>query len=79
MSVTTKLQTKPKTETIADRIRVAREDAGISQSDLAALIGVHARTIQRWEFGQQQPHSGQVVSIAEITKVRPCWLLMGAE
>lgn len=36
----------------ADALRDARKAAGISQEELAAVLGVHYRTYQRWEAGE---------------------------
>jgi len=36
----------------ADMIREAREDADLTQLELAALLGVSARTVQYWEAGK---------------------------
>jgi DNA-binding transcriptional regulator YiaG len=32
-----------------DEIRAWREEAGVSQAQLAELLGVHAMTVSRWE------------------------------
>lgn len=36
----------------AGELREARKAAGISQEELAAVLGVHYRTYQRWEAGE---------------------------
>ena len=37
-------------------LRKLREKAGLSQTELAAKLGVDARTINRWEDGKHRPH-----------------------
>jgi transcriptional regulator with XRE-family HTH domain len=37
---------------ISDRIRQAREEAGLTQQELADLLGFHKRTIENYEHGR---------------------------
>lgn len=37
-------------------IRRERERLGITQDELAKLLGVAANTVSRWEIGQRNPH-----------------------
>ena len=39
-----------------DIARQIREAAGVSQSRLAAALGVHSLTVARWESGARIPH-----------------------
>lgn len=39
------------TKALAYRIREAREEANLSQRELAELLGVSQRTLQGWEYG----------------------------
>src|SRR3954468_14563862 len=39
-------------------IRRLRQEAGLSQSELAAAAGIHSRQIHRYEGGEQQPALG---------------------
>ncbi len=63
--------------TVADRLRVARENKDIDQTSLAAKIDVTSRTLQRWEKGEQVPDGDYLVALAKHTGVRPEWLLTG--
>lgn len=63
--------------TIGDRIREARESKELDQSTLAAKIGVVARTLQRWEKGEQVPDGVSITKIAKATHVHANWLLTG--
>jgi DNA-binding transcriptional regulator YiaG len=37
-------------------LKKLRERAGLNQTELAAKLGVDARTIRRWEDGKNTPH-----------------------
>jgi transcriptional regulator with XRE-family HTH domain len=69
-----------------DRIRAARERAGLTQQQLAALVDVSARTVGNWERGETVPMNRfakvrQVLGIpddAEVVYSRPEPSLEGA-
>lgn len=63
--------------TFQDRIRKAREHAGLTQSALAEALGVAAGTIQRWEKGALNPRPKALEALAEATGVSLDWLLQG--
>lgn len=63
--------------TIGERIREAREAKHLDQATLAEKVGVVARTLQRWEKGEQVPDSISLTKIARVTGVHPHWLLTG--
>ncbi len=44
---------------VAGNLGRQRQDAGLTQEQLAPLIGVTLRTIQRWEMGDSEPRSSQ--------------------
>lgn len=64
-------------ETIGDRIRLARESRGLDQIKFANLIGIAARTLQRWEKGEQVPDSEFAVRISKQTRTHVGWILTG--
>ena len=39
---------------VAEAIAAARQDAGVSQRDLAERLGRDRRTIQKWEKGEMK-------------------------
>ena len=41
------------------RIKEAREKAGLTQKDAAAIFGVAKRTIEEWESGRNVPKKGE--------------------
>ncbi|MEP0822622.1 MAG: helix-turn-helix domain-containing protein [Ignavibacterium sp.] len=64
-------------ESIAVRIRIARQGRGMDQARLAARLDVATRTLQRWEKGEQVPDSNFLMRLARILGVTPHWLLTG--
>jgi len=64
---------------IAQRIANAREQAGLSQPELADLVHVHFRTIQDWESTKKQTTPwDRLDEIARVTGVTKEWLLHGS-
>jgi repressor LexA len=63
--------------TIGERLRTAREQKELDQTGLAEKIGVVARTLQRWEKGEQVPDAVSIMKIAKATNVQANWLLTG--
>lgn len=64
--------------TLADRLRKAREEAGLSQEQLEALSGVSRRTITNYEKGAK-PKRSALIAWAVSTGVPLPWLLDGDE
>lgn len=63
---------------IGDRIRQARTEAGLTQDQLADLVGVGMRQIQYYESGESDPYR-KLRQIAEATGKPIDWLLRGDE
>ena len=61
------------TWTLQDRIRKAREHAGLKQAALAEMIPVARNTLSRWESGAFKPSSDDLDRLAEITAVDRTW------
>ena len=56
--------------TFAEKLKAARENAGMSQRELAERAGIHFRSIQNWESGGRLPRSLDVVfRVADILGV----------
>lgn len=64
---------------IGDRIKKSRKDAGLSQSDFAASIGVTQGFLSGLEKGRYQPTADTLICIANIYQVDAAWLLTGKE
>lgn len=50
---------------IADNIKALREKHGISQIELAQIIGVTDKAISAWETGQKTPRMGNIQKMAD--------------
>lgn len=61
------------TWTLQDRIRKAREHAGLKQEELAALLSVTRHTLGRWEKGDNEPPTKKIEALAEVTGVPVEW------
>lgn len=57
------------------RIREAREAAGMTQSELAALLGINNVTLSGYETGKHDPKSATLVQIAKICNTTTDFLL----
>jgi transcriptional regulator with XRE-family HTH domain len=60
-----------------DRLRKARERAGLEQAALAALLGKKRSTVSNWERGTNRPDELALRAIAYHTNVRYDWLVTG--
>lgn len=56
-----------------------RKKQGLTQSDLAQLVGLGMNSIARYERGEVQPSIEKAVAIAKALKVNVTELLNGAE
>lgn len=56
---------------MGEKIKERREAAGLSQAELAAMLGVHGSTISLWENGVTSPKMGNLVKLAEIFGCKP--------
>lgn len=54
---------------LADRIRQAREAAGLNQSDLARRLGVKPQSVNQWERGKTRPGMRRLEKIASVLGV----------
>ena len=56
-----------------------RRQAGLSQEELANLVGVTRQAVQKWEAGTSRPDMDNLVSLAEYFKVSLDFLVTGKE
>jgi phage repressor protein C with HTH and peptisase S24 domain len=64
--------------TLGERIKSAREEAGLSKSDLARSVGVSASAVTQWENGETRTLEGEnLVRAAVALLVDPVWLATG--
>ena len=63
---------------MATRVRVARQRAGMTQSQLAERIGVSRGAVANWEVSQRpRPSASNLVEVATTTEVSVEWLATG--
>src|SRR5437016_4117656 len=60
---------------IANRLRVAREQSGLSQGQVAKLLGLHRPAISEVEAGRRRVAAEEVSRFAEIYNVSVSWLM----
>lgn len=60
---------------VAARLREARKLAGLSQGQVAKLIGVHRPSISEIEAGNRRVSAEELSQLAEIYDVTSSWLL----
>ena len=60
--------------TLADRLRKAREHAGLKQTELAALTGISRASIVNYESGRSVPSRPVMLSWAFTCGVDLAWL-----
>ncbi|MFR1050299.1 MAG: helix-turn-helix transcriptional regulator [Lachnospirales bacterium] len=49
-----------------NKIRMRREAAGMSQSELARRLGLDSTTVNKWEAGASLPRLGNLIALAGI-------------
>ena len=60
---------------IAERIRKARELAGLSQGQAAKILGLHRPSITAAEAGNRKVSAEEISKFADLYKVGVSWLL----
>lgn len=67
----------PDTATFGDRLAVAREQAGMTQAQLARRLGVKSATMRAWEDDMSEPRANKLTMLAGMLNVSVVWLLTG--
>ena len=62
-----------------ERLFDLRRQAGLSQEELANLVGVTRQAVQKWEAGTSRPDMDNLVSLAEYFNVSLDYLVTGKE
>jgi transcriptional regulator with XRE-family HTH domain len=63
--------------TVAERIREARKLAGLSQKQVADILGLHRPSVSEIEAGNRRVTAVELAKLAEIFDVSVAWLLGG--
>ena len=66
-------------DAIGQRLRWAREQAGLSQGQVARLLDYHRPTISQIEAGDRIVRPDEVARFAEIYGVKEEWIIKGDE
>lgn len=61
-----------------DRLKRARVKKGLSQNDLAKIIGIHVTNISRYERGENRPAAEVLKKLAEALDVTTDFLMNGS-
>lgn len=67
-----------KTE-FAQRLRAWRQKAGIKQEELAKILDISVKTVQRWEYAERVPRANELQRLASALHVTEVELLNGPE
>ena len=65
--------------TIAQNIKNLREKRGLSQVQLAELLGISDKTVSSWEIGRTEPNMGYVQAMCELFNVNADVLIYGSD
>ncbi|WP_386082454.1 XRE family transcriptional regulator [Vreelandella sp. F11] len=60
----------------SERLKMARERRGLTQTQLGEMLGVSAQSVQQWESGGTMPRHKRIDSLAKQLNVRPQWLIL---
>ncbi len=67
----------PKATTFGDRVAGAREQAGMSQTELSKRLGIKVATLKSWEDDFSEPRANKLSMMAGLLNVSLPWLLTG--
>ena len=60
--------------TLAERLRLAREQAGLSQGQVARLLDMHRPTISEIEAGRRKVTAEELAVFSQTYEVSVAWL-----
>lgn len=60
--------------TLAARLRLAREQAGLSQGQVAKMLGLHRPSVSEMEAGRRRVTADELAELAKIYAVSIEWL-----
>lgn len=64
---------------MGSRLKAAREEAGMSRSQLAAKSSVPAKSLEKMEYGIMEPSASRMKKLCEVLNVSPNWLCGDAD
>ncbi len=67
----------PKRMALAERLRTAREMAGLSQGQVAKTLGLHRPSVSEIEAGRRRVSAQELAELADLYAVDLSWLAGG--
>ncbi len=67
----------PKRMALAERLRMAREIAGLSQGQVAKKLGLHRPSVSEIEAGRRRVSAQELAELADLYRVDASWLAGG--
>lgn len=67
----------PKRMALAERLRTAREMAGLSQGQVAKKLGLHRPSVSEMEAGRRRVSAEELAELADLYVVDLSWLAGG--
>ena len=71
------MDTHEKRLAITARLKVAREQAGLTQAQVARILGLHRPSVSEMEAGRRSIAADELATLAETYGVSVNWLLEG--
>ena len=65
----------PDMATFGDRVAAAREQTGMTQSEMAKRLGIKVSTLRNWEQDLSEPRANRLSMMAGLLNVSIMWLL----
>lgn len=66
-------------QTLGQRLRVLREEEGLSREKAAAAVHITSRTLQRYENDEREPTASIILALARYFGVTTDYLLGNSE
>lgn len=66
-------------EKIAERLKEARAQAGLSQENAAKILGIQRPAISEIESGRRKVSAEEIIQFSKLYKVNTSWLLLKDE
>jgi len=67
----------PDAATFGDRLAAARENAKMTQAQMARRLGIKASTLKAWEQDLSEPRANHLSIMAGVLNVSMMWLMNG--
>jgi transcriptional regulator with XRE-family HTH domain len=61
---------------VRNRIKQARQDAGLTQAEVARLLDIKRASVSQWESGLTSPTTAKLAQLAQVTRRPLGWFLI---